>query len=42
VEIFIKDLGKYGLDEKHFKKQIGEYATYPLGVLANQKYQNGV
>lgn len=33
-EIFIKDLGKYGLDEKTFQKQIGEYATYPLGVLA--------
>lgn len=33
-DIFIKDLEKYGLDIKRFQKQIGEYATYPLGVLA--------
>ncbi len=33
-DLFIKDLEKYGLDEKTFQKQVGEYATYPLGVLA--------
>lgn len=31
---FLKDLSKYGLDLKKFQKQLGEYATYPLGVLA--------
>lgn len=31
---FLKDLSKYGLDLKKFQKHLGEYATYPLGVLA--------
>jgi ATP-dependent Clp protease ATP-binding subunit ClpC len=31
---FLKDLSKYGLELKKFQKHLGEYATYPLGVLA--------
>lgn len=37
-DIFIKDLSKYGLDVKKFQKQLSEYATYPLGVLAKPEY----
>lgn len=33
-DIFIKDLEKYGLDIKGFQKNIGDFATYPIGVLA--------
>ena len=39
-DMFIKDLEKYGLDAKSFQKQIGEYATYPLGILAKPEIQN--
>lgn len=39
ADIFIKDLEKYGLDSKGFQKQIGEYATYPLGILAKPEVQ---
>ncbi|MDX9739292.1 MAG: ATP-dependent Clp protease ATP-binding subunit [Candidatus Dojkabacteria bacterium] len=37
-DLFIKDLAKYGLDIKKFQKQLSEYATYPLGVLAKPEY----
>ena len=38
-DMFIKDLEKYGLDVRGFQKQLGEYATYPLGVLAKPGVQ---
>lgn len=38
-DMFIKDLEKYGLDIRGFQKQIGEFATYPLGVLAKPEVQ---
>jgi len=39
-DIFIKDLSKHGLDIKRFQKQLAEYATYPLGVLAKPEFTN--
>lgn len=36
-DIFIKDLEKYGLDIKGFQKNIGDFATYPIGVLAKPR-----
>lgn len=31
---FLKDILEFGLDIKGFQKQLSEYATYPVGVLA--------
>ncbi len=36
-DIFIKDLEKYGLDIKGFQKNIGDFATYPIGVLVKPR-----
>ncbi len=39
-DIFIKDLSKYGLDFKKFQKQLADFATYPIGVLAKPDFSN--